>query len=137
MLLAVTLTHILGQSAVPGDVLANTQVTPGPLIFNCFESSHNLLLLSADRLAFLDLDMFVCVADTFAFVRLRFTERANSRSGLADELLVSTFDSDFGVIVDRDRYAFRNSELNRMRITKAHSKLFTTYLGAETDADNL
>src|SRR5690606_6997689 len=75
------------------------------------------------------------LADTFALVRLRRTERADLGSNLADHLLVSARDLDLGRLRRGERDAGGRLVDDRVRVTERQLEILALQRRAVTDAD--
>src|SRR6266404_3021726 len=85
-------------------------------------------------LASLLLQAFAGDANAFLLVRVGRTQRANVRSNLADLALVRAADHDVGLLVHRDLNAFRNLELDGVRLAEREGDSFALELSAIADA---
>src|SRR6267154_5369217 len=72
-------------------------------------------------------------ANAFLLVRIRRTQRTNVRSYLADLALVRAADHDVRLLVHRDLNAFRNLELDRVRLAEREGDSFALELRAIAD----
>src|SRR6266481_851466 len=88
-------------------------------------------------LASLLLQAFAGDANAFLLVRVGRTQRANVRSNLADLALVRAADHDVRLLVHRDLNAFRNLELDRVRLAEREGNGFAFELRAVADAHNI